>query len=88
MHKINLGIYIVIILVIILLFFNFINKIIKIENYVNIKTNENRPLPNTNLHELKKYNMITTWKPYIIDKYFQPGYSDYFYRNGYMYSIY
>ena len=65
-YKMKLVIYVVIILLIILLLFYFINKITKIENYVN----------------------ITTWKPYIIDKYFQPGYSNYFYRNGYMYPVY
>jgi hypothetical protein len=55
-----------IIFLIILLLFYFINKTMKIENYMN----------------------ITTWKPYIIDKYYQPGYSNYFYKNGYMYPIY
>lgn len=31
---------------------------------------------------------ITTWTPYIIDVANQPGYSNYFYNNGYMYPIY
>ena len=31
---------------------------------------------------------ITTWTPYIIDKEYQPGYSNYFYNNGYMYPIF
>jgi len=31
---------------------------------------------------------ITTWTPYIVDKEYQPGYSNYFYNNGYMYPIY
>jgi hypothetical protein len=58
--------YIFIILTIILILFNFINNLLKIENFLN----------------------ITTWKPYIIDVNFQPGYSNYFYKNGYMYPIY
>ena len=31
---------------------------------------------------------ITTWTPYIMDIEYQPGYSNYFYNNGYMYPIY
>jgi hypothetical protein len=31
---------------------------------------------------------VTTWTPYIIDKEYQPGYSNYFYNNGYMYPIF
>lgn len=31
---------------------------------------------------------VTTWTPYIIDWMYQPGYSNYFYNNGYMYPIY
>jgi hypothetical protein len=31
---------------------------------------------------------VTTWTPYIIDWMRQPGYSNYFYHNGYMYPIY
>jgi hypothetical protein len=34
------------------------------------------------------YVPITTWTPYIVDKEYQPGYSNYFYNNGYMYPIY
>ena len=36
----------------------------------------------------KFYVPVTTWTPYIIDKDYQPGYSNYFYNNGYMYPIY
>ena len=31
---------------------------------------------------------VTTWTPYIIDWMRQPGYSNYYYNNGYMYPIY
>jgi drug/metabolite transporter (DMT)-like permease len=31
---------------------------------------------------------IKTWTPYIIDYNNQPGYTNYFYNNGYMYPIY
>ena len=31
---------------------------------------------------------VTTWTPYIIDKEYQPGYTNYFYNNGYMYPIF
>ena len=31
---------------------------------------------------------ITTWTPYVIDNQYQPGFSNYFYKNGYMYPIY
>lgn len=29
-----------------------------------------------------------TWTPYIVDKCNQPGYSNYFYHNNYMYPIF
>lgn len=29
-----------------------------------------------------------TWTPYIVDRYHQPGYSNYFYQNGYMYPVF
>ena len=29
-----------------------------------------------------------TWKPYVTDKYNQPSFNEYFYRNGYMYPLY
>ena len=32
--------------------------------------------------------LVTTWTPYIVDYNNQPGYSNYFYNNGYMYPIY
>ena len=35
-----------------------------------------------------KENFSVTWTPYIIDKYRQPGYSNYFYHNNYIYIIY
>jgi hypothetical protein len=31
---------------------------------------------------------VTTWTPYIIDKEYQPAYSNYFYKNGYMYPVF
>lgn len=40
---------------------------------------------------VKKYNIESfsvTWTPYIVDVYNQPGYSNYFYQNGYMYPIF
>ena len=39
-----------------------------------------------NKNLLEKFTV--TWTPYIIDKYRQPGYSNYFYHNNYMYPIY
>jgi len=35
-----------------------------------------------------QYSYVTTWTPYIIDKYNQPGFSNYFYNNGYMYPVF
>ena len=35
-----------------------------------------------------KENFLVTWTPYIIDKYRQSGYSNYFYHNNYMYPIF
>jgi hypothetical protein len=85
----KLGIYIVIILLIILLLFYFINKIIKIENYTNITGNRTSSREEDEKPGGVRYEQaIATWKPYIIDKYYQPGYSNYFYRNGYMYPVY
>ena len=40
---------------------------------------------------LKKYKIESfsvTWTPYIKDVYNQPGYSNYFYKNGYMYPVF
>ena len=37
---------------------------------------------------VENFYPITTWTPYIIDKEYQPGYSNYFYKNGYMYPVY
>lgn len=40
---------------------------------------------------LRKYqieNFTVTWTPYIVDKCNQPGYSNYFYQNNYMYPIF
>lgn len=31
---------------------------------------------------------VTTWTPYYVDYYNQPGYTNYFYNNGYMYPLY
>lgn len=31
---------------------------------------------------------VTTWTPYVVDYDNQPGYTNYFYDNGYMYPIY
>jgi hypothetical protein len=36
----------------------------------------------------KEHFYITTWTPYVLDNQYQPGYSNYFYNNGYMYPIY
>lgn len=40
---------------------------------------------------LRKYQVesfTVTWTPYIVDKCNQPGYSNYFYQNNYMYPIF
>jgi hypothetical protein len=34
------------------------------------------------------YPLVTTWTPYVMDVYNQPSYSNYFYKNGYMYPVY
>jgi hypothetical protein len=31
---------------------------------------------------------VTTWTPYAMDCYNQPCYSNYFYKNGYMYPVF
>ena len=36
----------------------------------------------------KEHFYTTTWTPYVIDDQYQPAYSNYFYKNGYMYPIY
>lgn len=33
-------------------------------------------------------NFLVTWTPYTKDIYNQPGYSNYFYKNNYMYPVY
>jgi amino acid transporter len=39
-------------------------------------------------NKIKENFVITTWTPYVLDEYNQPGYSNYFYNGGYMYPIY
>jgi hypothetical protein len=39
-------------------------------------------------NKIKENFRVTTWTPYIVDTYNQPGYSNYFYNGGYMYPIY
>jgi hypothetical protein len=36
----------------------------------------------------KEYFYINTWTPYVIDLEYQPGFSNYFYNNGYMYPVF
>ena len=31
---------------------------------------------------------VPTWTPYYVDIYNQPGYTNYLYRNGYMYPVF
>ena len=31
---------------------------------------------------------VSTWTPYYVDIYNQPGYTNYLYRNGYMYPVF
>jgi hypothetical protein len=33
-------------------------------------------------------NFTVTWTPYVVDRYNQPGYSNYFYHNNYMYPVF
>ena len=42
------------------------------------------------LNNIKEHfnEVITTWTPYYLDVYNQPGYTNYLYRNGYMYPVY
>jgi len=40
----------------------------------------------TRKNQIEEFNV--TWTPYIIDKYNQPGYSNYFYHNNYMYPVF
>jgi hypothetical protein len=35
-----------------------------------------------------KESFTVTWTPYVGDVYNQPGYSNYFYHNNYMYPVY
>lgn len=39
-------------------------------------------------NKITKEHFITTWTPYIMDVEYQPGFSNYFYNNGYMYPIF
>lgn len=43
---------------------------------------------NNNIKNIKENFIVTTWTPYIVDYWNQPGYTNYFYNNGYMYPIY
>jgi len=36
----------------------------------------------------EQFQLVTTWTPYILDVYNQPGYTAYFYQNAYMYPVY
>jgi hypothetical protein len=83
----NTTIYIIIILTILLLLFYFGIMYFSLSMHFPKISNEHF-FQNFNANNIENNINITTWKPYIIDKYFQPGYSNYFYRNGYMYPIY
>jgi hypothetical protein len=37
---------------------------------------------------LRENFIVKTWTPYIVDNEYQPSYSNYFYKNGYMYPIF
>ena len=37
---------------------------------------------------INKEDFLVSWTPYIVDNYYQPGYSNYFYNNGYMYPVF
>ena len=39
-------------------------------------------------NNIKENFIVTTWTPYIVDYANQPGYTNYFYNNGYMYPVY
>ena len=60
------------IIAIVFIIFYFANKLVSYENF-NVGG---------------RYGNITTLTPYFIDKYNQPGFSNYFYNNGYMYPVF
>lgn len=58
--------------IIVFIIFYFVNKLLSYEKF----------------YVNNQYNYVTTWTPYVIDKYNQPGFSNYFYNNGYMYPVF
>ena len=49
------------------------------ENYESIKNNNNKII---------YYPKVVTWSPSFVDNYYQPGYNQYFYNNGYYYPVF
>ena len=39
-------------------------------------------------NEVKEHYVPTTWTPYFVDDWNQPGLNDYFYMNGYFYPVF
>jgi len=48
------------------------------ENYESYKRN----------NKIIYYPRVVTWSPSYVDNYYQPGYNQYFYNNGYYYPVY
>jgi ABC-type cobalt transport system substrate-binding protein len=64
-------------------------KMNSLERFENNYYNGNDNTGDSNIYYINgPYPPISTWTPYYIDIYNQPGFTNYFYRNGYMYPIY
>jgi hypothetical protein len=53
------------------------------ENYESYKK-----INNKKNNKIIYYPKVVTWSPSYVDNYYQPGYNQYFYNNGYYYPVF
>ena len=81
---------ITIFLIIYILLDRFVHKYLH-ESYSSEHDNvsyDNVSYDNVSYDNVSYYPKVVTWSPSFVDNYYQPGYNQYFYNNGYYYPVY
>lgn len=60
------------------------DKNIKPEQYENFRSLYNDQI----IYYPRIRQKVVTWSPSYVDNYYQPGYNEYFYNNGYYYPVF
>lgn len=63
---------------------NQYSKNIKSEQYENFRSLYNDQI----IYYPQVRQKVVTWSPSYVDNYYQPGYNQYFYNNGYYYPVF